>query len=412
MMKNMRFLLSAVTLFGGIFFGLPAQAEQAMVSIDVLERDACGHCQAEREFLRSFQQSHPEADIRFHDVYEVEGRDLLAAVSEKTGLPRATPTTIIGGRFVLQGFESPDTTGKEFDRIFTQAKREGVAGSLQETLSNGGTLERTDTGAPICNAETGICMNPKNPLSAIEVPFTGKTLDVSGYSLPLLASVLGFIDGFNPCAMWVLVTFLLVLIQTGSRARMWSIAGLFIVAETVMYYMILNVWFTTFNFVGLDRIVTPIVGLVSIGGGIFFLYEWRKNDGTCQIVDAKGRSKISGQIKKLASEPLTWISAIGVMMLAFSVNVIEFACSIGIPQAFTKILEINHLGFLGTQTLMAIYIFFYMIDDFLVFGLALWGFEKLHLTATYSRWANLIGGILMLFLGALLVFAPGVLQIF
>ena len=411
MMKK-KCLLWVVLFLGGAFCWSFARAEQAPVSIDVLERDVCGHCQAEREFLLRFQKSHPEADIRFHDVYETEGAELLGKVSERTGLPRATPTTIIGGRFVLQGFESPDTTGKILDSIFSRAKREEISGSLSDTLANGGALERTDTGAPICNAETGICTNPKNPLSAIKVPFTGKTLDVSGYSLPLLASVLGFIDGFNPCAMWVLVTFLLVLIQTGSRARMWSIAGLFIVAETVMYYMILNVWFTTFNFVGLDRIVTPIVGLVSIGGGIFFLYEWRKNDGTCQIVDAKGRSKISGQIKKLASEPLTWISAIGVIMLAFSVNVIEFACSIGIPQAFTKILEINHLGFLGTQTLMAIYIFFYMIDDFLVFGLALWGFEKLHLTATYSRWANLIGGILMLLLGSMLIFAPGVLQIF
>jgi hypothetical protein len=158
--------------------------------------------------------------------------------------------------------------------------------------------------------------------------------------------------------------------------------------------------------------VTPIVGLVSIGGGMFFLYEWKKNDGTCQIVDATGRAKISGQIRKLASEPLTWISAFGVIMLAFSVNIIEFACSIGIPQAFTKILEINHLGFFGSQSLMAIYIFFYMIDDFLVFGLALWGFDKLHLTAAYSKWANLLGGILMLFLGAMLIFDPGMLQIF
>lgn len=408
----MRYLLFGIALFGGLCFGSSVQAGESPIRIDVLERDVCLHCQAERDFLLRFKESHPEADIRFHDVYESEGKDLLAEVAEKTGLPRATPTTIIGGRFVLQGFESPDTTGKEFDRIFTQAKREGVAGSLQETLSNGGVLERTDTGAPICNAETGICTNPRNPLSAIKVPFTGKTLDVSGYSLPLLASVLGFIDGFNPCAMWVLVTFLLVLLQTASRARMWSIAGLFIVAETVMYYLILNVWFTTFNFVGLDRIVTPIVGLVSIGGGIFFLYEWRKNDGTCQIVDAQGRSKISAQIKKIASEPLTWISAVGVIMLAFSVNVIEFACSIGIPQAFTKILEINQLGFFGTQSLMALYIFFYMIDDFLVFGLALWGFDKLHLTTTYSRWANLIGGVLMLFLGSLLLFAPEALQIF
>ncbi len=409
----MKYFLSVAIIFGGIFFGSIVRAEEGKISIDVLERDECGHCQAEKSFLQDWQKRHPEIAVHFYNVYEEEGKRMLASIAEKTGLPRATPTTVIGGRFVLQGFDSDETTGREFDRILASAKREATGlMTIQETLAGAGMLERTDTGAPICNAETGICTNPKSPLSAVKIPFTGKILDVSGYSLPLLASVLGFIDGFNPCAMWVLVTFLLVLLQTGSPARMWSIAGLFIIAETVMYYLILNVWFTTFNFVGLDRIVTPIVGLVSVGGGIFFLYEWRKNDGTCQIVNTSGRSKISGRIKKLASEPLTWISAAGVIMLAFSVNVIEFACSIGIPQAFTKILEINNLGFLGTQSLMATYIFFYMIDDFLVFGLALWGFEKLHLTATYSRWANLIGGMLMILLGSILIFAPEMLQIF
>jgi hypothetical protein len=408
----MKYIVFGCFLFGGIFFSPVVRAEGEPIAFEVLERDECGHCQAEKAFLQGFQRAHPEVVVHFYNVYEGEGKDLLASVAERTGLPRATPTTVIGGRFVMQGFESDDTTGQEFARVLSQAEQGGASGTIKETLENGGSLERTDTGAPICNAETGVCTNPRNPLSAIKLPFTGRTLDVSGYSLPLLATILGFIDGFNPCAMWVLVTFLIVLIQTGSRARMWSIAGLFILAETVMYYLILNVWFTTFNFVGLDRIVTPIVGLVSIGGGMFFLYEWKKNDGTCQIVDATGRAKISGQIRKLASEPLTWISAFGVIMLAFSVNIIEFACSIGIPQAFTKILEINHLGFFGSQSLMAIYIFFYMIDDFLVFGLALWGFDKLHLTAAYSKWANLLGGILMLFLGAMLIFDPGMLQIF
>jgi hypothetical protein len=83
------------------------------------------------------------------------------------------------------------------------------------------------------------------------------------------------------------------------------------------------------------------------------------------VVDSKGRSKISAQIKKLASEPLTWMSAArSDRPLLFSVNVIEFACSIGIPQAFTKILELHQLGFLETQGLMSLYIIFYMVDDF------------------------------------------------
>jgi uncharacterized membrane protein HdeD (DUF308 family) len=149
---------------------------------------------------------------------------------------------------------------------------------------------------------------------------------------------------------------------------------------------------------------------VAVGGGVFFLYEWYQSDGTCQVVDLQGRAKISGRIKKLASEPFTWLTAVGVIALAFSVNIIEFACSIGIPQAFTKIIELNKLNFWQTQGYMMDYIFFYMIDDFFVFGLALWGFDKLHLTQSYSKWSNLIGGVLMLILGYLLIFHPAALR--
>ncbi|QQS21152.1 MAG: hypothetical protein IPL87_01305 [Candidatus Moraniibacteriota bacterium] len=241
----------------------------------------------------------------------------------------------------------------------------------------------------------------------------GTTLDASNFSLPVLSMVLGFIDGFNPCAMWVLVTFLLLLAQTKSKKKLVQVAGLFVVAEALMYYLILNVWFTTWDFVGLDRIVTPLVGLVAIGGGIFFLYEWYTSLGTelaCRIVDAERRSKIIGKIKSFLTGKFTFVTAMGVIGLALSVNIIEFACSIGIPQAFTKILELNDLGFIQSQSLMALYVLFYMVDDVLVFALALWGFEKIHLTEKYSRWSALVGGILMLFLGFLLLVRPDILS--
>ena len=204
--------------------------------------------------------------------------------------------------------------------------------------------------------------------------------------------------------MWVLVTFLIVLAQVGSRHKMWQVAGLFILAEAIMYYLILNVWFTAWDFVGLDNLVTPLIGLVAIGGGLFFLYEWRTNHGTCTIISGKKREKTARRISEFVKKPLTLITALGIMALAFSVNVIEFACSIGIPQAFTKIIELNQPGFWLTQWYLALYILFYMIDDLIVFGIALYSFEKIGLTSKYSRWSNLIGGILMLILGLLLIF--------
>ena len=100
----------------------------------------------------------------------------------------------------------------------------------------------------------------------VDLPFVG-IINLKEYSLPILAAVLGFVDGFNPCAMWVLVMFLSILVQSGSRKKMFQIAGIFILAEAIMYFMILNVWYKTWDFVKLDHIVTPIIGLISLAAG-------------------------------------------------------------------------------------------------------------------------------------------------
>ena len=186
-------------------------------------------------------------------------------------------------------------------------------------------------------------------------------------------------------------------------------AGTFILAEAVMYTLILTVWFKTWDFVQMDSIVTPIVGLVAIGGGLFFLYEYRKKELACQVINLKQRSQIKKRIEELAINKFTIVTFLGVLGLAFSVNIIEFACSIGIPQSFTKILELNHLSLLQSAWYIFVYIFFYMLDDFVVFGIALYGAEKLTLTAKYTRYSNLVGGIIMIVLGILLLFRPSLL---
>lgn len=405
-----RFVFSMLILAGGLLTSSPAVFGQETASQDVLiemfERQDCAHCQAEKRYLDALVLQRSDAEVRFIDIGTEAGKDLFDRFTASQKISKATPITVIGAT-VLQGFDSEKTTGKRIEDLIDANKGKPVVGIAGLLAGQASELEKT-RGA-ICDS-TGICTMPAPEPLLVTLPFSDTTIDAAAYSLPVLSGVLGLIDGFNPCAMWVLVTFLLVLVQMGSRRRMWTVAGLFIIAEAVMYYLILNVWFTAWDFVGLDRIVTPIVGTLAIGGGLFFLYEWYKSDGTCQVVDMQGRAKISGRIKKLASEPFTWLTAIGVIALAFSVNVIEFACSIGIPQAFTKIIELNDLGFWQTQFYMADYIFFYMVDDFLVFGLALWGFDKLHLTQAYSKWSNLIGGLLMLLLGYLLIFHPEVLR--
>ena len=233
-------------------------------------------------------------------------------------------------------------------------------------------------------------------------------MDLSKYSLPVVSFILGSIDGVNPCAMWVLVLFLTALIAVGDRRKMIQVAGLFILAEAIMYYMILNVWLYTWDFVGLDKIITPIVGIVGIIGGIFFIRNFlvKGDELSCEVTDFDKKAKISTKIQDVARKPFNIITALAIIGLALSVNVIEFACSIGIPQTFTKILQMNDLSFITRQFYNFLYIIGYMIDDFLVFGLALFSVNKLHLTSKYAKWANLFGGILMVLLGLMLMFKP------
>ena len=107
---------------------------------------------------------------------------------------------------------------------------------------------------------------------------------------------------------------------------------------------------------------------------------------------------------------MTIAVALGVLALAFSVNIIEFACSIGIPQTFTKILDINYLTWAGKQFYNALYILMYMVDDLIVFGLALYSFEKVGLTThKYTSASHFIGGLLMLILGLIMLLNPTLL---
>ncbi len=379
------------------------------VIIEVLERSDCVHCQDEKEFLEKLKNTRDDIKVIYYDIGNDEERELWEAIAEIEKLPKVTPITLIGDR-IIQGFGTADTTGKVFEQMIESAKGKEQL-SFQKVLEMGGTGSAEEIEGGGCDEDSETCAPTTYEPLYVKIPFFG-AVDVKMYSLPTLSMILGFIDGFNPCAMWVLVTFLLVLVQIGDRKRMWQIAGLFILAEAVMYYLILNVWFTVWDFVGLDEWVTPLVGVIAIGGGLFFLSEWwkgRKSGAVCNVTNMEQRQKTRSRIQKLATAEWTLLTIIGIIGLALSVNIIEFACSIGIPQAFTKILELNNLNVFWKHFYISLYILFYMVDDFIIFGIALYSIEKIGLTSKYANACHLIGGVLMIALGLLLMFARDLL---
>jgi cytochrome c biogenesis protein CcdA/glutaredoxin len=385
---------------------IPLHATKAAdtIVIHFFGRETCVHCISQKEFLDTYVTSHEHVTYQYYDVMKDTAAraeyDHIVAVYD---LPKVTPLTIIGDT-IIQGFDTPEITGKS---IIDAVERARTSGAVLPEFSNtpSSTTQLSFTSG--CD-ESDYCVATTAPSHAlVNIPFF-KAISTQSVSLISLSVLLGIIDGFNPCALWVLITFLILLSQIGDKKKMILVAGMFLVAEALMYNLILNIWFTTWDFIGLDEIVSRLVGVLAVSAGVYFLYRFNKQRHThalvCDVTDLETQSATTQKIQKIIHMPITIMSVLGIVMLAFSVNVIEFACSVGIPQTYTKILEMNSVSFLAQQGYMLIYTLSYMLDDIIVFTLAIWGFSKLETRGhMYAQISLFVGGILMILFGFVLL---------
>ena len=376
-------------------------------AITVFWRDKCTHCKKEREFLAKLQKQRPSLTVEWRNIGTADNRKLYDRITSRYKLSRVTPITVIGRRFVV-GYLGEENTGRQIIRLLEQERGKGTIDELKKDEKKE-TASAELLGACPVDEEDLACeegIEEEVAEYVVTLPVVG-SIDLAGLALPTLAVVLGTADGFNPCAMWALVAFLTALAQVGSLVKMVQFAGVFVLAQGLMYILILNSWLLAFDFIGADEIVTPLIGVVATAAGVFFLWKGiRSRELTCEVTDVQHRAQTVSRFKALAQKTMTPAVFLGILALALSINVIEFACSVGIPQTFTKILDLNPVSLLGRQLLIWLYVAFYMLDDLVVFGLAIWGIEKLGLTTRYARWSNLIGGTMMAALGVTLLVAP------
>ena len=416
--EKSRFFALMIMLFGIFWISQigysDGNSQSKKVKIEYFGRKDCKNCANLEKFLKELSTKRDDFEYVEHKIDESkEEKVFFDKTTSKLKLVKGTPIIYIDGH-IIQGFNTANTTGKEIENLINSGKTKDKILTLKEYVESGQTGNVSSNGA-VCTGDTvcevpGLTKGAENQV-LVNIPIINKTVDLTNYSLLTMSIILGTIDGFNPCAMWVLVLFLTALIAVGNKVKMFRVAGLFILAEAVMYFFILNAWIYAWDFVGLDKWVTPLVGIVGIIGGIFFIRNYLKKGDTleCEVTDFEQRAKISKKIKDIANKPFTLLTALAIIGLALSVNVIEFACSVGIPQTYTKILQINEVPFWTRQFYTFIYIIGYMIDDIIVFGFALMSVNKLQLTTKYSKWVNLFGGILMIILGLIMLIKPSLL---
>ncbi len=250
------------------------------------------------------------------------------------------------------------------------------------------------------------------PLGQYNLPILGD-VNPEDVSLPLVSIIIGFIDGFNPCAMWVLLFLLSIIVTMKDRKKMWIIGITFLITSAVVYLAFMLAWLQIAITLSEIVWVRLIIALIALLGGAINLtsyYKERKKDNGCAVVDKEQRKSISKRIHKIVKQidnkKTFYLAILGVMGLAVSVNLIELACSSGLPLIFTQILAINNLSSLQYLLYILLYILFFLIDDIVIFAIAMKTLKLTGISTKYNKLSHLIGGILMLLIGILMIFKP------
>jgi glutaredoxin len=234
--------------------------------------------------------------------------------------------------------------------------------------------------------------------------FNAKTV-----SLPILSIVLGLVDGFNPCAMWILVFLILMLIEMKDRKKMWILGSAFLLTSALIYLIFMVSWLNIAVVLSGIKFVRIAIGVFALIFGIVNVIRFFKllhDDVGCDVTNEKRRSKIMMAIRKIVSEKSFGLALIGIIVLAAGVNLLELLCSLGIPVVFTQVLAINNLNVVQYMIYILLYLIFFMIDDFIVFIIAMTTLKVTGISNRYTKWSHLIGGIFMALLGVLMLFKP------
>lgn len=405
MIKKILPLLLLTLLFLPFQIGLAqsnSTASEDEITVYFFWGEGCPHCADEKPFLAELEQRHDDVTVRDFEVwYDAENRKLLQDVGSELGIAvSGVPFTVIGENYVI-GWYSDHTTGAEVEGYIARA----LSGDYRDVVAS--LLERnTGTAAPP-EEETEQNAAKNSPIpETINVPILGE-LETKNISLPTLSVVLGVLDGFNPCAMWALLFLISLLIGMKDRKRMWVFGTVFIVGSAAVYFMFMAAWLNLLLFIGVVFWVRALIGFLALWGGWYNLREFFQNkDATCKVTGAEKRRRVFDRLKEFTQQKNFWLGLLGILVLAFSVNLVELICSAGLPAVFTQVLALSDLATWQYYGYILLYIFFFMIDDLFVFFVAMKTLQATGITTKYARFSHLIGGILMLIIGLLLILKP------
>jgi len=343
----------------------------------------CPHCARAHAFLEPFAEARPWLLIQSHEVSgSAANRELFALLAASLEEEiRGVPAFFLCSQMVV-GYDSPEGMGAYLGSLV-----EACRDQLQGSLSADAAVERPA---------------PQN----VAMPVFGQ-LDAGQLSLPVLTLILAGVDAFNPCAFFVLLFLLSLLVHARSRARMLLVGGIFVLFSGLLYFVFMAAWLNLFLVLEGVRAVTFVAGLVAVALALvnlkdFFLFR----HGPSLSIPERAKPGLFARMRGLLSADNLPALLTGTVALAIAANTYELLCTSGFPLVYTRALTLNDLSTAAYYLYLGAYNAIYVLPLLIIvltFTLTLGGRK---LTETQGRVLKLLSGTMMLGLGLVLLVAP------
>jgi len=342
--------------------------------IEVFVRQGCPHCEAAKTFLDDLQHERPALRIARYDIAEnSSARQRLAMLAAERRITNfGVPTFLIGTELIV-GFLSADTTGAKIRTRLNQ------------------------------NAQSA---TPPPAVESIRTAWFGE-LHVGNLGLPLFTIVIGLLDGFNPCAMWVLLFLLSLLVNLQDRRKMTLIAGTFVLVSGLVYFAFMAAWLNMFLLIGLSRAVQiGLGGTALLVGAVNMKDFFALHRGISLSIPESAKPGLYARIRQILQADNLAGALTGIVILAGLVNLIELLCTAGFPALYTQILTLQQLPTWEYYGYLCLYNLAYIFDDSLMVTIAVVTLSRRKLQERAGRWLKLTSGLVMAGLGAILLLQP------
>jgi thiol-disulfide isomerase/thioredoxin len=355
--------------------GTPAQSED--VKVLFFWGDGCPHCATGKVFLEELQNRHPLLVIEQYEVWYVpENREILQQVADELGFdPQYVPVTVVGDQYWVG-----------FSEIMAEEIEQAVVAGLESL--------------PV-----------EARANVINIPLIGR-VNLDQQSLLMSTALIAFVDGVNPCSVWVLTMLLALVIHTGSRKKILLIGIIFLTVTAAIYALFIAGLFTLLTFVSFMTWIQVAVALIALAFAVINIkdYFWYK-EGVSLTISDKDKPGLMRKMRSLVStEKSIWGLIGATIAMAAGVSLVEFSCTAGFPVLWTNMLVASGVETSQFVGLLLVYMLIYQLDELVIFLTVIFTLKASRMEEKHGRILKLMGGTLMLTLALIMLINPDLLE--